>query len=137
MAIVYDEVGDSARRLLENIKHGKMRGILSVTVVYEYIIHWMRGRIPGLENQAEVLEYLNGYFKIMNLTIEDYVNAARIKVEGDRMLMNSGIDEPHNRRLSIVDSTVIAPALKRRSPIITGDNDLGYVAREMNIKVIW
>jgi hypothetical protein len=92
----------------------KRRGVLPLTVAYEYLLYWMRGRIPTLKSLSEVLGYLNGYFKIMNLAIEDYINAARIKFRGDEILAKSSTDELQNRRLSIIDSTVIMLAFKKK-----------------------
>ncbi len=39
MAIVYDEVGKEATKVLNNVKLGKVKGLIPVTVAYEYVIH--------------------------------------------------------------------------------------------------
>lgn len=137
MAIVYDEVGREAREVLVKIKTGDVRGLVPATVAYEYIVHWLKGRIPGLRSIDEVVTYLRSYFKLVGLTINDFLEAAKIKVEGDGILKSAEDKELRPRRLSIVDSTVIALALRRRAPIITGDKDLAYVARARGVKVIW
>ncbi len=137
LAIVYDEVSSVGRVVLERIRSGEIEGLLPVTVAYEYIVHWYRGRIPALKNIDEVLAYLNTYFNLTMLSIDEYVEAARIKVLGDRLLRESGVEELIGRRLSIVDSTVLAIAYKRNLPILTGDKDLAYVAEKIGLEVIW
>lgn len=137
LAIAYDEVSRKAYEILENVRDRKIRGLIPVTVVYEYIVHWLRGRIPVLKNIDEVLTYLKTYFKITDLSLDDYVEAAQIKVRGDNILKKSKISGLRNRRLSIVDSTIIALAKRKNAPIITGDKDLEYVAKKENVDVIW
>ena len=52
-------------------------------------------------------------------------------------LKKAKIEELRRRRLSIVDSTIIALALREKLPILTGDKDLRYVAGKMGVKTIW
>lgn len=137
LAIVYDEVGARARSVLEGIRRGRIRGLVPVTVAYEYMVHWLRGRIPALRTLDEVSTYLRSYFKVVELSFEDYAEAARVKIEGDSMLSKAEDRELRSRRLSIVDSTVIALALRRRAPIVSGDRDLAYVATKIGAEVIW
>ncbi len=137
LAIVYDEVGEKAKKVLEDIRSGRTKGLIPVSVAYEYTIHWLKGRIPGLKNIDEVVTYLKTYFKIVNLSFEDYIEAAKIKIKGDELLKNAKDPSLRNRRLSIVDSTVITLAQKKRLPIVSGDKDLIYVARKENIETIW
>ena len=137
LAIVYDEVGDSARNVLEGIRRGDIDGLIPATVLYVYVVHWLRGRIPGLRSIDELVTYLRSYFKIVELDLNDYINAAKIKIEGDKMLAEAKDVTLRSRRLSMVDSTVITVAHKAKSPIVTGDKDLTYVARKMGVEVIW
>ena len=137
LAIAYDEVGVKARRILEAIRLGRVRGLIPVTVVYEYVIHWLRGRIPALKNIDEVETYLKTYFKIIDLGYQDYVRAAEIKVRGDELLRGSRDEKLRYRRLSFVDSTIIAVAIRRKAPIVSGDRDLAYVASRYNAAIIW
>jgi predicted nucleic acid-binding protein len=137
LAIVYDEVGGGARRILEGVRRGRVEGLVPVTVAYEYVVHWLRGRIPALKSIDEVVTYLKSYFKIVTLDFYDYIEAARIKVDGDRMLREAEDESLRTRRLSIVDSTVITVARKEKAPIVSGDKDLAYVARRKGIEVIW
>ena len=108
-----------------------------MSVVYEYIIHWLRGRIPGLRSIDEAVTYLKSYFKVVELSFEDFVEAAKIKVEGDGLLKKASDKELRSRSLSTIDSTVIALALRKRAPIITGDRDLAYIAERKGVEVIW
>jgi len=137
MAIVYDEVGGDAREVLMRVRSGEVRGIIPATVAYEYIVHWLRGKIPGLQSLDEVVTYLRSYFKIVDLTTSDFIEAAKIKAEGDDVLRSAEDKELRSRRLSMVDSTVIALALRRKAPLITGDKDLAYVAKVKGVKVVW
>jgi predicted nucleic acid-binding protein len=137
MAIVYDEVSDKAREILESIRRGEIKGLIPVTVVYEYVIHWLRGRIIAFKNIDEVITYLKTYFRIINLDVEDYVRAAQIKVLGEEYLRSSNIEELKSRSLSFTDSTILALAEKLEIPILTNDKDLCYVALKMGVKTLW
>ncbi len=53
------------------------------------------------------------------------------------MLRNVDDTALRGRRLSIVDSTIIACALRLRSPILTGDKDLAYVASRLGVEILW
>ncbi|RLG73322.1 MAG: PIN domain nuclease, partial [Thermoprotei archaeon] len=124
IAIVYDEVGSEARKILEEIRRRIVKGIVPNTVAYEYTVHWLKGRIPALKNIDEVKTYLREYFNIINLDFEEYIKAAEVKVRGDELLKKAKMGELRRRRLSIVDSTIIALALREKLPILTGDKDL-------------
>jgi len=129
IAVAYDEVGERIRDVLNGIRRGRIEGLIPITVVYEYVVHWRRGRIPALRSLDEVVTYLRSYFRVEPLGLDDYIEAAKIKVRGDEAL--------RGRRLGIVDSTVIALARRVRAPILPGDRDLTYVATEAGIEVIW
>ena len=53
------------------------------------------------------------------------------------MLREAGDESLRARRLSIVDSTVIALARRRKAPIVSGDRDLVYVAMREGVETIW
>ena len=137
LAIVYDELGSRARSVMEDIRLGRTAGLIPATVAYEYTVHWLRGRVPGLKSLEEVSTYLRSYFRVVELGFDDYLEAAVVKEEGDKLLREAEDPELRARRLSIVDSTVISIALKTGAPIITGDKDLTYVARRMKVETIW
>lgn len=137
LAMAYGELSTTAARILRGIRQGRVRGIIPVTVVYEYLVHWHRGRIPALKTTEEVLTFLTTYFKVENLDLQDFTKAAEIKYKGDDMLRNAEDTALRGRRLSIVDSTIIACALRLRSPILTGDKDLAYVAGRLGVGILW
>jgi len=137
IAIVYDEVGERARDVLNSIRMDRIEGLIPITVVYEYLVHWFRGRVPALRSLDEAITYLRSYFRIECLKLDDYIEAAKIKVRGDEMLKEAEDEVLRGRKLSIVDSTVIALARRVRAPILSGDRDLTYVAIKEGIEVIW
>ena len=122
---------------MEEIRRGRIEGLIPVSVVYEYVVHWLRGRIPALKSLDEVVTYIKSYFRVEPLSFEDYVEAAMIKVRGDEMLRKAEDETLKTRRLSIIDSTVIALARKKGIPILSGDKDLAYVATKEGVEVIW
>jgi predicted nucleic acid-binding protein len=63
----------------------------------------------------------------VKLKLDDYIESAKIEVEGDEMLRGS--PELESRYLSIVDSTIMRLALELNAPIITGDKDLSHIAK--------
>ena len=137
LSMAYGEVGSKAKEVLEEIRRGKVIGVLPVTVIYEYIVHWHRGRIPALKSIEEVITFLSTYFKVENLTLSDWIKAAETKYYGDKLLKEAEDQSLRARSLSIIDSTIIAVALRLKTPIVSGDLDLTYVARNMGIEIIW
>jgi predicted nucleic acid-binding protein len=135
LAMAYGELGEEAEKVLLGIRRGDVVGYLPVTVVYELCIHVLRGRIPVFESMEEFKTFITKYFRIAELRLEDYIEAARIKIEGDAMLKES--IEFRNRSFSFIDSTVIWLAVKMKIPIVTGDKDLAYVAKRKGVEVIW
>jgi predicted nucleic acid-binding protein len=63
----------------------------------------------------------------VKLKLDDYIESAKIEVEGDEMLRGS--PELESRYLSIVDSTIMRLALELNAPIVTGDKDLSHIAK--------
>jgi len=122
---------------LNSIRMGRIEGLIPITVVYEYLVHWFRGRIPALRSLDEAITYLRSYFRIERLELDDYIEAAKIKVRGDEVLKEAEDEALRGRKLSIVDSTVIALARRARVPILSGDRDLTYVAIKEGIEVLW
>lgn len=134
IAIAYGEVGDGAEDALLKIKRDEVKGLIPSTVVYEYIVHWMRGRVPALRSLNEVITYLTTFFTVVELNLKDWIKAAEIKVSGDKML--KGVDELRRRTLSMVDSTIIVVGLREKVPIVSGDRDLRYVAEALGVRTI-
>ncbi|WP_156328032.1 type II toxin-antitoxin system VapC family toxin [Pyrodictium delaneyi] len=137
LAMAFGELGEKASQLLQDVRRGRIVGLLPVTVAYEYIVHWRRGRIPVLTSLEEVVTFLTRYFRVENLDLIDWVKAAEIKHKGDSLLRDAEDPGLKRRRLSIVDSTVIVLAQKHRAPIATGDRDLAYVASKLGITIAW
>jgi len=136
MAMVFGELSSKAENIMCSIYKGEVTGIVPETVAYEYTIQWYKGRIPALKNIDEVKAFLKTYFIVRKLEFEDYIKAAEIKVMGDKLLAESGDENLMQRRLSLVDSTVLTVALSEKCPILTGDRDLTYVALKLGLHVI-
>ena len=62
-------MAEKARKVLEEIRRGRIEGLIPITVVYEYVVHWIRGRIPALKSLDEVVTYIKSYFRVEPLSI--------------------------------------------------------------------
>ena len=137
LAMVFDELSVRAREVLLAIRRGGVEGVVTNLVVYEFALHWQRGRVPALKTVDELLTFFNTYFKIVDLSYRDLVEVAIVKSRGDEILGKCEDPSLRSRRLSITDASLIYIAKKLELPILTGDRDLTYVARAMGVKVIW
>jgi predicted nucleic acid-binding protein len=135
LAMAYGELGVNAERAMLGIKRGEISGIIPVTVVYKLVLHWLRSKLPAFKNIEEIKTFTSMYFKVADSKLSDYVESAKIKVEGDRMLKSN--PELKERTLSLVDSIILWTAIKHLAPIVTGDRDIAWVAREKGVEVIW
>jgi predicted nucleic acid-binding protein len=135
LAMAYGELGRNAEEVLLRIRRGEAVGYLPATVAYELSVHWLRGKIPALKSVEELKTFITKYFRVVELKLDDYIESAKIKVEGDEMLRGSL--ELEGRSLSIVDSTIIRLALELNAPIVTGDKDLSHVAERKGVKIVW
>jgi predicted nucleic acid-binding protein len=135
LAMAYGELGRNAEEVLLKIRRGEAVGYLPATVAYELSVHWLRGKIPALKSVEELKTFITKYFRVVELKLDDYIESAKIKVEGDEMLRGS--PELEGRSLSIVDSTIIRLALELNAPIVTGDKDLSHVAERKGVKIVW
>jgi len=133
LAMAYGELTKRGEEVMAGIRSGLYEGVIPSTVVFEFIVHWLRSRIPSLKSIDEARTFLFTYFKVNELTSDDFIDSAKIKKEGDDILAK----EINGRRLSIVDSTIIHLAKKLGVGIITGDKDLTLVARKLGIEIIW
>ncbi len=88
-------------------------------------------------SEAELLEFIHKYFTIITIDERIALEASKVKIIGDKLLLESGDPGLKHRRLSIADSATIALAEKTKLPIITGDMDLSFVAERLGLKVIW
>jgi len=105
LAMAFGELSDVATQTLQSVRSGRIVGVVPITVAYEYLVHWYRGRIPALRAPEEALTFLTTYFRIESLSLADWVKAAEVKHAGDNMLREARDPTLRTRRLSIVDST--------------------------------
>ncbi len=115
---------------------GNITGILHYLIIYELSYHWRRGRLP-FRDEEELLDFIDTYFTVRALDSVIAVKASEIKLLGDQLLAKAGNPGLRRRKLSVADATTIAVARVENSPIVTGDADLSYVARNLGIDVIW
>ncbi|QXJ30992.1 PIN domain-containing protein [Saccharolobus shibatae] len=133
LAMAYGELTKRGEEVMSGIRSGIYEGVIPSTVVFEFIVHWLRSKIPSLKSIDEARTFLFTYFKVNELTSDDFIESAKIKKEGDEILAK----EMNGRRLSVVDSTIIHLAKKLGVGIITGDKDLTLVARKLGVEIIW
>jgi len=138
-AIIADLKGgapDKAVDYLDMIRLGRIEGYLHYLIVYELAYHWRKGRLP-FRDQHELEEFVNTYFKLIDINLDVALEASQVKVIGDRLLQEARDLRLRKRKLSVADATSITLALKYGVPIITGDIDLSYVAKNLGVKVLW
>ncbi len=138
-ALIADLTGQAthqATKVLDSVRVGRTKGLIHYLVIYELTYHWRRGRLP-FRNENELKEFIDTYFNIVDLSLEDAIKASKIKVIGDRILKEAKETGLKCRKLSVSDATTIALAMRYKVPIVTGDKDLTYVAERMGVKVIW
>lgn len=131
LAMAYGTLSERARDVMLKVREGRVEGLIPTTVAYELAVHWLRGRLPALKSMDELRTFLTSYFKVVELSLDDCLESARVKSEGDKLVSSMG------RRLSFVDSTVIHVAKKLRAVIVSGDKDLTAVAESMGVEVVW
>ena len=138
-AIIADLTGQATARaveVLDGVRMGGIEGILHYLIVYELAYHWRMGRLP-FRDEGELLDFIDTYFTVKTLDNGIALKASEVKVMGDRLLATSGNPGLQRRRLSIADATTIVLARREKAPIITGDADLSYVARNLGVRTIW
>lgn len=138
-AIIADLTGQAPEpvvKTLDDVRLGRVEGVLHYLIVYELAYHWRRGRLP-FQSEGELREFVDTYFVVQPLNPVIAVEASRIKIVGDELLRNSKNPRLKRRRLSVSDVTSIVLAQMLKAPIITGDIDLSYVAQKIGVKVIW
>ena len=129
--MAYGTLSERARDVMLKVREGRVEGLIPTTVAYELAVHWLRGRLPALKSLDELRTFLTSYFKVVEHSLDDYLERARVKSIGDKLVSSMG------RRLSFVDSTVIHVAKKLRAVIVSGDKDLTAVAESMGVEVVW
>jgi hypothetical protein len=53
------------------------------------VLHWLRNKLPVFRNIGEIKTFTLMYFKVTDLKLGDYVESAKMKVEGDEMLKSN------------------------------------------------
>jgi len=136
MADILGQIPGPALEAMEQVRRGRAAGVISSLTVFELAYHWRRGRLP-FRDEGELLGFASTYFRVVEVGPRLAAAAAAIKVEGDELLRGSGEASLRGRRLSVADAVVIALAEEYGAPVVTGDGDLGYVARSRGLEVIW
>ena len=136
IADLLGQVPSAAFERLEDLRKGRVTGVIHYLTIFELAYHWRRGRLP-FRDELELLDFVSTYFRIAPLTPELAIASAKIKVVGDKFLREAEDRSLTGRRLSVADATTIAIAQMWKAPIISGDRDLTYVARRMGIEVVW
>jgi len=137
IAAATDTTTPVAEKVFESIKLGKVIGVIHYAIAFEFIVQWAKGRIPAFKTRNEVTDFLKIFFQWRQLTYREVMEAARIKVEGDKLLRKAAHPELKGRKLSLTDATSISLAMIEDLPILTGDRDLTYVAKHMGVDIIW
>jgi predicted nucleic acid-binding protein len=138
-AIIADLTGQATAKaveILDEVRVGRIEGILHYLIVYELAYHWRRGRLP-FRDEGELLEFIDTYFTVKALDAATAIEASEVKVLGDKLLAASEDPGLQRRRLSIADATTIVLAKRVGAPIVTGDTDLSYVARRLGASILW
>ncbi len=138
-ALIADLTGQApptATRVLDSVRLGETRGVIHYLIVYELAYHWRRKRLP-FRNEGELREFIETYFYVASLDPVIALEAAEIKVLGDKLLREAVEYGVRGRKLSTADTTTIALARRLNAPIVTGDRDLAYVAEKIGVKIIW
>jgi len=131
MAKATGEITPKANKCLEDVRKGKLKGVIHPVIIYEFLLQFYRKRIPIFVTSRETLDFLETYFSTANLSNNVALTAAEIRFKSDALLAKL------KRELSVCDSLTIAIAKKTKSPIITGDKDLQAVAEKENVDTIW
>jgi predicted nucleic acid-binding protein len=131
MAKATGEITSKADKYLEDVRAGKLIGVIHPIITYEFLLQVHKCRIPILKTAKEALDFLQIYFLTINLQNPIASMAAEIRFKSESFLTKL------KRHLSVCDSVTIAIAKDTRIPIISGDHDLQIVAKEEGVEVIW
>ena len=121
---------------MDLVRLGEATGIVHYLIVYELAYFWRR---TGLifDSLERIEEFVEVYFKVIELNCKLALEAAEIKIKGDELLKRAAEPTLRKRKLSSADATTLALALNLDAHLVTGDKDLGYVAERMGVKVVW
>lgn len=125
-----------AEQEVRSVRRGERTGVIHYLIAYEFLYHWRRGGIRGLETATEAFDFLRFNFRFRPLAGEVASAAAALKIKADTILQRAAEPALRRRRLSTADCTTLAIAASDNLPIITGDPDLTYVAKALGAPVI-
>ncbi len=125
------EITPKANVCLENVKRGKVKGIIHPLITYEFLLQFYKGRMPIFTTSSEALEFLEGHFSTVDISNRVALEAAQVKFKSEELIAKL------KRRLSVCDSVTIAIAKEWKSPIVSGDKDLQAVAEKERVEIIW
>jgi len=131
MAKATSEITPEADTCLEDVRRGKIRGIIHPLITYEFLLQFYKGRTPIFTTPSETLEFLEKHFSTSEISNRTALTAAEVRFKSDELIAKL------KRHLSLCDSMTIAVAKERKSPIISGDKDLQTVADKEHVEIIW
>lgn len=131
MAKVTGEINPEADAHLEDVRVGRVRGIIHPLITYEFLLQFYKGRIPIFKTSSEALEFLERYFYTVEISNWIAMMASEIRFKSEKLASKLG------RHLSTCDAITIAIAREWQSPILSGDKDLQIMAKEEHIRTIW
>lgn len=137
LAAATNTLSPKAKGVLLQIKKGFLSGVIHGLIIYEVVYHWHKGRLPGFASTNELLDSMEKIFRVAKLTSNIFAEAAKIKGMGDELLRKSEDTTLRGRSLSACDAVSIALAARHGYPILSGDRDLSYVARKMQVEILW
>lgn len=131
MAKATSEITPKADACLENVKRGRVKGIIHPLITYEFLLQFYKGRMPIFTTSSEALEFLEGHFSTVEISNRVALEAAEVKFKSVELIAKL------KRHLSVCDSVTIAIAKDWKSPIVSGDKDLQTVAKKERVEIIW
>mgnify|MGYP000371380604 CR=1 FL=1 len=96
------EITAKANEYLNNVRIGKVEGLIHPIIVYEFLLQVVRRRIPIFTSAEEALDFLESYFSTIKVENRLAMEAAKVRVKSEKQLKQ--------RRLSICDAFTIALA---------------------------
>ena len=75
LAIAYGTLSERVRDVMLKVREGRVEDMIPTTVAYELAVHWVRGRLPTLKSLDELRSFLPPYFKVVELSLDDYLES--------------------------------------------------------------
>ena len=137
LAAATGDLTQAAREVFLSLRRGRVRGVVHSLIMFEVLYQWRRGRLPGFRDEDELYSYLSRVFDTARITEKVVRRAAEVKAVGDDLLREAPDPSLRARRLSTCDAFTLAIALDRALPVLSGDRDLAYVAKKLEVEVLW